>query len=873
MAARAHVILPGQSDSRARARHVRAPSGYDANVIEVPGFRILRQLGRGGMATVYLALQESVDREVALKVMSPALLVDPDFGERFLREAKIAARLHHRHVVGIHDVGRSGDYHYIAMEYLAGGAVLPKDGSARDVAFALRVVREIAGALAYAHEKGFVHRDVKPDNILLRDDGSAALTDFGIARALDNVARVTRTGAVVGTPHYMSPEQARGKQIDGRADLYSLGIVLYEMLVGRVPYHADDSLAIGIMHITQPVPELPQALQALQPLLDRLLAKQPEDRFQTGGEVAAAILAMDGKAQEGALPGFEGSTRITPSMPSGADTVVDAAPLQTPPRERAEPNLGRIEGIVAALDEGPRGRAEARDRAQRRAGQGHGRAALAWAFGALVVAALAWAAWNRQDDLRDLLPRTGFNDTLARAQQALDAGRLTSTQGDGARELFLAARAQDPDSDTARRGLDEVARRLLERARAAIAAGDPAAARNALDGARELSGGGAAVEELERSLKQLESRDEEVAQLLDQAQDALSAGRIVGADGAAALYQRVLEGESGNALASSGLVRSADALAAQADAALSAGNAATAQARADDIARILPTYTGLPELMGRLTRAREAEASALSGTLDRAEARLREGALAGGDDSALELFRAVLAKDPMQARAKAGLARIAQAWVVRANAAIDDGNDDAADALLRDAAALAPESPELRAARSQLRELRERQAIGSQHTPVTPQQSARVRELVAEAQQAANAGRLIVPPGDSAYDKYRAALAIDRDDVAAREGLERLPARAKALFAQALADAAVLRANTLLDAIRQIAPGDPDITPMGARLADAFLDQADLRIGEGRREDAVRALDAARALAPANPRIETLESRLRAWEQGMGNRE
>ena len=119
-----------------------------------------------------------------------------------------------------------------------------------------RVIREIACALNYAHEKGFVHRDVKPDNILLRDDGSAALTDFGIARALDNVARVTRTGAVVGTPHYMSPEQARGKQIDGRADLYSLGVVMYEMLVGRVPYHADDSLAIGIMHITQPVPAL-----------------------------------------------------------------------------------------------------------------------------------------------------------------------------------------------------------------------------------------------------------------------------------------------------------------------------------------------------------------------------------------------------------------------------------------------------------------------------------------------------------------------------------------------------------------------------------------------------------------------------------------
>ena len=205
-------------------------------MIEIPGYRLLRQLGRGGMATVYLAIQESVDREVALKVMSPALLADPSFGERFLREAKIAARLHHRHVVGIHDVGRSGDSHYIAMEYLAGGPVLGKDGQPRAVPFALRVIREIALAINYAQQKGFIHRDIKPDNILLRDDGSAALTDFGIARANDSSTRMTRTGAVVGTPHYMSPEQARGRPIDGRSDLYSLGVVLYEMLVGRVPY-------------------------------------------------------------------------------------------------------------------------------------------------------------------------------------------------------------------------------------------------------------------------------------------------------------------------------------------------------------------------------------------------------------------------------------------------------------------------------------------------------------------------------------------------------------------------------------------------------------------------------------------------------------
>src|SRR5579885_573332 len=134
----------------------------EPGVIEIPGYKILRQLGRGGMATVYLAIQESVQREVALKVMSPALLVDPDFGERFLREARIAAKLHHRHVVGVHDVGREGDHHYIAMEYLGGGAVLSDDGTPRPVTFSLRAIREIATALHYAHSRGFIHRDVKP---------------------------------------------------------------------------------------------------------------------------------------------------------------------------------------------------------------------------------------------------------------------------------------------------------------------------------------------------------------------------------------------------------------------------------------------------------------------------------------------------------------------------------------------------------------------------------------------------------------------------------------------------------------------------------------------------------------------------------------
>jgi serine/threonine-protein kinase PpkA len=884
---RPHGILTPQAIGRAHFRRVHArPSGNESNVIEIRGYRLLRQLGRGGMATVYLAVQESVDREVALKVMSPALLADPNFGERFLREAKIAAKLHHRHVVGIHDVGRSGDYHYIAMEYLGGGPVLHKDGNPRPVAFALRVIREIATALDYAHKKGFVHRDIKPDNILLRDDGSSALTDFGIARALDTAARMTQTGAVVGTPHYMSPEQARGKAVDGRSDLYSLGVVLYELLVGRVPYQADDSLAVGIMHISEPVPVLPETFATLQPLISRMLAKQPEDRYQDGFEIAAAIAGFErgagtkaetsfsalGSGSESSrhdspIVGLFASTptpqnrtpppmRHTPTPPSQASTSRDSGGH----RERSEPNIGRLDEIVAAVaDDSMRA-----ERGGRPAQRSRRRRAPWLAIASLVLLVLAaGAAWTYQDKLRALLPRTEFNDTLTRAQRTLDEGRLIGTP-DSARELFQAARAQDPDNDIARAGLERVGQKLLERAGDEMKRNDRAAARQSLDAARELLGGGAAVDSMAQILTRAESGDAETERLLDQAKTALDAGRVLGDDGSAALYKRLLAADGSNAVAQAGLQKSADVLAGQARSAFAARDFATASQHVDAIAGLVPGYAALTELRAQLAQARESARAALDETLQRAEDQIRAGHLTGGDDSALELFRNVLKQDAGNTRAKDGLRRIAQAFVMQANAAIDDNNVASADKLLVSAAQLAPDLPELREARINLRELHERNDIDAERPTLTEADTAHVRQLVAEAAQAAAAGNLILPPGDSAYDKYRAALAIDGNDKEALDGIARLPARAKDLFGQALTDGTPQRARALLDTIRQIAPSDPSIAPMAEKLADVFLDQAEARVREGRRDDAVRALDAARQLSPVNPRLGPLDARIRA---------
>ncbi|WP_439134153.1 bifunctional serine/threonine-protein kinase/formylglycine-generating enzyme family protein [Pseudomaricurvus sp.] len=262
--------------------------------MQIPGYRIIRKINQGGMSTVYLAIQLSVGREVALKVMSPALNADPVFSERFQREANIVGQLSHPHIVSIYDIGRYKNLNYIAMDYLAGGSVHDKMSSGLSATEALRITEEIANALDHAHEKGYIHRDIKPENILFREDDAAVLSDFGVAKTVSSASRMTNAGTVVGTPHYMSPEQARGKPIDGRSDLYSLGVVFYEMLTGSVPYRAEEAVAIAIKHLTAPIPKLPAQYSIFQQLLNKLLAKEPDDRYQRGREVVEAIQNIQG---------------------------------------------------------------------------------------------------------------------------------------------------------------------------------------------------------------------------------------------------------------------------------------------------------------------------------------------------------------------------------------------------------------------------------------------------------------------------------------------------------------------------------------------------------------------------------------------------
>ena len=256
-------------------------------------YRIVAPLGAGGMAAVYKAYQPAVDRHVALKVLPRHFAQDREFIGRFEQEAKILASLQHPHILPVHDFGESDGFTFIVMPFIKTGTLADViDQQPLPLDQITRVISQVGDALDYAHARGLVHRDVKPSNILIDERGNCLLADFGIAKILEGADNLTVTGGLVGTPKYISPEQGMGQDVDGRSDLYSLGVVLYEMATGRVPYDAETPVAVVVKHIRDPLP-LPRTVnaempEALERVILRALHKEPSDRFAT----AAAMIEM-----------------------------------------------------------------------------------------------------------------------------------------------------------------------------------------------------------------------------------------------------------------------------------------------------------------------------------------------------------------------------------------------------------------------------------------------------------------------------------------------------------------------------------------------------------------------------------------------------
>jgi serine/threonine-protein kinase len=316
-------------------------------------YHIIEQVSKGSMATVYKAYQPNLDRYVAVKVLAPELAESKGFIARFEREARAVARLRHRNILTVFDYGRQGDLFYLVMEYVSGGTLIERLGWPQDLAYAVNIVSQVGDALAHAHRQGMIHRDVKPGNILMAEEDWPLLSDFGLAKMVEDSPQLTASGASVGTPQYMSPEQAQGLAVDGRSDIYSLGAVLYETVTGRPPFGTDGRMAVILRHINEPITpphtlrsDLPEEMERV---ILKALAKSPADRYQrmeeflTNLREAYPLPAKGNMVQQG-----NGQAE-----PKGLPAAFEPAPtpVVTPllPRKRSFPWTGVAIGVVLLL--------------------------------------------------------------------------------------------------------------------------------------------------------------------------------------------------------------------------------------------------------------------------------------------------------------------------------------------------------------------------------------------------------------------------------------------------------------------------------------------------------------------------------------------
>lgn len=281
----------------------------------------MSQVGAGGMAAVYKAYQTTMDRHVAVKVLPRSMAADPQFTARFENEARLLARLQHPHILAVFDFGQVEGYAYFVMPLVETGTLAQRlHGRPLPLELVRTFVSQIGGALDYAHSRALVHRDIKPSNVLVDESENYLLTDFGIAKLMDGSSNLTATGTLIGTPAYMSPEQGQGRNLDRRSDIYSLGVMIYELATGRVPFKSDTPIGVIFKHVSEPLPPAEALNPSLPPdlvaAINRALAKQPEDRFQTAGELVDAV---------------EASIDETPEPRLLAATVLESVPAAVPP--------------------------------------------------------------------------------------------------------------------------------------------------------------------------------------------------------------------------------------------------------------------------------------------------------------------------------------------------------------------------------------------------------------------------------------------------------------------------------------------------------------------------------------------------------------
>lgn len=736
--------------------------------MDIPGFEIEREIGRGGMARVWLATQTKFGRWVALKVVSADFAKDTQFRKRFLQESRINAQLTHPNIVQVHDVGAHEQLLYLVMEYLPGGDLNARLEAGLHIRDLVAVAKDIGRALDYAHRKGVVHRDIKPENILFRDDDSAVLTDFGIARLASPDITLTRDGTVVGTPQYMSPEQAAGRALDGRSDLYSLGVVLFRMLTGDVPFNAESAVAIGIKHLQEPVPRLPTYLAPFQSVIDRVLAKDPEQRFQSGAEFAEALQLVEHKEQ---LPNATIKTQAVSTQEIRAvgsqmlTAVRDAPRASTPKRQRSSSPLLRSLPLLLV--------------------------------GALVLGG-SWIFTQQPEWVTASIAQLGLSDEVA-LEDAWNAAQALRQDPNQSLTTIVAAYQRvlslQPNHQGASAALTGLASQWKSEIRTALNNGNLSRAQT------QIAEGQAALPddvELGSLATELDNR-QRAASLLASTQELLQSRGledVTTATAAIQAYQEVLRLVPNQQQARLELNTLAGHYAGLA---MESAEAKDLDAALGYLDRAMAANPDNPELLA--VRQRIRDATVLADRLDELLAQASEYRAQGQllnppGKNAAELYRRVLATEPSNRVALLGLNELNAQLTSQAATLLSNRNFDAVADLVDRAGAVGIDPQVVTTLRSQLRETTERLN--------------RVASLLQQAEEFMQLGYLTQPENSNAVDNLRTVQQIEPGNLRAEALLEVIARRLAQVAEQAHKAGLNAEARTYLDLALTVTPNVSD---------------------------------------------------------------
>lgn len=868
--------------------------------VKIPGYEFLRQLGAGGMSTVWLAVQESLQRKIAIKLMRRSNDAASDdarqFEKRFLLEGRTMAKLPHRNIVAVYDIVSIEDVAYIAMEYLEGGTLSERMQDGLSLADAISVVVQIAGALDFAHSQGIVHRDLKPANIMFRDAATPVLTDFGIARQQDQAAtRLTQTGMLVGTPNYMSPEQISGNDIDGRSDLYSLGIMFYELLSGRTPFNGDTPIAVMMAHLTQAPPPLDAEFAHFQPVLDRMLAKNRDDRYATLHDFVTAlkqrVVASDTLLMRLQLsPGLTSSEQLrqlgfTASDPAGSGLRNVSGLSNSVPLPRPQDVAARKTGGASSPARPPpparsptppprRPAAATAPPPSRRLAPAQPPwlwIGLVVAFALLAVGVGLWrwqAATGLSEDERALV---GF--WLKDAERMAAESKLVSPPGDNAYETLQKVLQKDPENAAAQALLERISQAMRAEAEAALQKGDFALARDKADQALFLRRDDAQLAELKQRIDTAlaaSERKKQLEQLLAGAVAAQREGKPFGPDGAYALLLRARALAPDDGAARERLDTFVAAQLAPAREALAANNPERANLALIGLRPELgkePAFTALADSAAQAQRAAGLEKQVLV-LLQRAETELKAGYLAEpAAANALLSLGQMRELAPQDARVQAFATSLAAALAAdgrRAAAAAPQRALERAELALR----VEPGRADASALKSEIE-----QRLG--------QRLADIGRALSLAKQAMAEQRFLSPAATSARSALDTVLKLDPQNAEAQQLLAELPRRlAEAVDSRAKEKQTAAALALLREGVAAF-PADADLKNLLARVeaqAQAEQREADSKAARERiasaiaatpvRSDALAAATAAlAALLSADPRdTEALALRARLAE-------